>query len=142
MSKAGERVPLIEHAAFGWVQQHCTDFGFILRYPVGKQDITHVAYEPWHFRYLGPELAKAVAALDMTYEEFTEHIRQYTVESGMLYLSADLCCPDVAELGSLPSEGYLFYYCPAGGSVPVVRGECIALSHDNAGGFIVAVKLG
>ena len=141
-NKAGERVALINHEKFAWVTEHCADYGFILRYPVGTESITHVAYEPWHFRYLGKELAKAVTAMGMTYEEFCEHIRQYTVESGMLYLSKDLCCPDVAYIENLPEEGYLFYYAPASGLVPVVRGADETVSADNAGGFIVAVKIG
>lgn len=37
---------------------HCQDYGFILRYPADKQDITGVMYEPWHFRYVGKEAAR------------------------------------------------------------------------------------
>ena len=120
MSKAGERVPLISHEAFEWVKAHCTDHGFILRYPVGSEEITHVAFEPWHFRYVGKPLAKAIEALGMTYEEFTEHIGRYSVDTGLLYLTEDLCCPDVADIADLPDEGWVIYTAPEGASFPAV----------------------
>ena len=43
---------------FKWLQAHAADYGFILRYPKDKVSITKVAYEPWHWRYVGVEDAK------------------------------------------------------------------------------------
>ncbi|MDE7226139.1 MAG: M15 family metallopeptidase, partial [Ruminococcus sp.] len=43
-----------------WLAENCTDYGFIIRYPQGKQDITGYKYEPWHIRYVGKEVAKAL----------------------------------------------------------------------------------
>lgn len=43
-----------------WLLEHCWEYGFILRYPAGKTDITGVEYEPWHYRYVGVS-----AAMDM-----------------------------------------------------------------------------
>lgn len=54
-------------------EAHCADYGFILRYPPEKENITHVAYEPWHFRYIGKENAAAVRALGITFEEYIEY---------------------------------------------------------------------
>lgn len=42
-----------------WLEAHCNEYGFILRYPYGKQDITGYKYEPWHIRYIGKDNAKA-----------------------------------------------------------------------------------
>jgi D-alanyl-D-alanine carboxypeptidase len=53
-----------------WVAENAHDFGFIIRYPKGKSDITGYIYEPWHIRYLGEELATAVYDSGLTYEEF------------------------------------------------------------------------
>ena len=50
MSKDGERVTLPNHPQFEWLKVHCADYGFILRYPPEKENIAHVAYEPWHLR--------------------------------------------------------------------------------------------
>lgn len=53
-----------------WVAEHAHQFGFIIRYPQHKEDITGYIYEPWHLRYLGKEVAEAVYESDVTYEEF------------------------------------------------------------------------
>lgn len=43
-----------------WLEEHCTEYGFIIRYPKGKQNITGYKYEPWHIRYVGKEVAQAI----------------------------------------------------------------------------------
>ncbi len=54
-----------------WLAKHCTEFGFILRYPNGKESITQVAYESWHMRYVGLTVAKDFAASPgLTLEEY------------------------------------------------------------------------
>ena len=53
-----------------WIAENCYKYGFILRYPQGKQDITGYKYESWHVRYLGKELAKEVHDSGLTLEEF------------------------------------------------------------------------
>ena len=55
---------------FKWMYAHCHEFGFILRYPDGKQDITGIIYEPWHFRYVGIEAATYIMENELTLEEF------------------------------------------------------------------------
>ena len=41
-----------------WLKEHCYEYGFIIRYPKGKDKITGYMYEPWHIRYVGKELAE------------------------------------------------------------------------------------
>lgn len=53
-----------------WLAEHCHEYGFILRYPKGKEYITSIGYEPWHFRYVGVEAAKVIKENDLTLEEF------------------------------------------------------------------------
>lgn len=53
-----------------WVAENCYKYGFIVRYPKGKEDITGYAYEPWHLRYLGASTAKLVYDSGLTLEEF------------------------------------------------------------------------
>jgi len=53
-----------------WLMEHCHEYGFILRYPKDKEDITGISYEPWHFRYVGKEAAKFMYENDLTLEEF------------------------------------------------------------------------
>lgn len=55
-----------------WLNTHCQDYGFIVRYPKDKTDITGYAYEPWHFRYVGEEVAKYIMENNLTLEEYLE----------------------------------------------------------------------
>lgn len=53
-----------------WLLENCWQYGFILRYPKGSTDVTGVLYEPWHYRYVGPEAAGQIHQLDVTLEEY------------------------------------------------------------------------
>ena len=55
---------------FQWLMKNAQDYGFILRYPKDKQDITKVTYEPWHWRYVGVEAAKEIKASGQVLEEY------------------------------------------------------------------------
>ena len=55
-----------------WLAQHCAEYGFILRYPADKTDITGIAYESWHFRYVGEEAAKYIMENNLALEEFVD----------------------------------------------------------------------
>lgn len=55
-----------------WLAEHSCEHGFILRYPLGKEYITGVEYEPWHFRYVGVEAATVITKEEITLEEFWE----------------------------------------------------------------------
>ena len=55
---------------FAWLRDHCADYGFILRFPTGKEDITGVMNEGWHFRYVGDEAARYIMDNGLTLEEF------------------------------------------------------------------------
>lgn len=55
-----------------WLKQHSWEYGFILRYPQGKEYITSIEFEPWHFRYVGKEAAEVITSQEITLEEFCE----------------------------------------------------------------------
>ncbi len=57
-----------------WLKDHSWEYGFILRYPLGKEEITGIQYEPWHFRYVGVEAAKVITEQNITLEEFVENL--------------------------------------------------------------------
>ena len=59
-----------ETPAGTWLAQHAHEFGFIIRYPKGKEDITKYQYEPWHVRYVGTEHAAKIYEQDLTLEEY------------------------------------------------------------------------
>ena len=53
-----------------WLQEHCYEYGFILRYPPEKQSLTGIIYEPWHYRYVGREMAQKIKESGLTLEEY------------------------------------------------------------------------
>ena len=61
---------LEDTALFQWMSQHCQEYGFIVRYPKDKEDVTGIIYEPWHFRYVGKEAAAYIMDHGLCLEEF------------------------------------------------------------------------
>ncbi len=61
-----------ETEAGKWLSKHSSEHGFILRYPQGKEYITGIEFEPWHFRYVGKEAAAIIAEQGITLEEFVD----------------------------------------------------------------------
>jgi D-alanyl-D-alanine carboxypeptidase len=61
---------------FKWLKEHCAEYGFILRFPHDKADITGVMYEPFHFRYVGVEAAQYMTENNLCLEEFVEMFDQ------------------------------------------------------------------
>lgn len=59
-----------ETKAFAWLVRYAPEYGFILRYPEGHEAATGIVYEPWHWRYVGVENAKAITASGLSLEEF------------------------------------------------------------------------
>lgn len=59
-----------ETEAGKWLAANSADYGFILRYPQGKEDITGIIYEPWHFRYVGEKYAKDITERGVCLEEY------------------------------------------------------------------------
>lgn len=57
-----------------WLAAHCSEYGFILRYPEGKEYITGIEYEPWHFRYVGKDAAQIIMEQGITLEEFIDSL--------------------------------------------------------------------
>jgi len=56
--------------AYTWLKYNCAEYGFILRYPAEKSEITGINKEPWHFRYVGKEVAQQIMSQDLTLEEY------------------------------------------------------------------------
>ncbi len=64
----------LDFSAISWLRNNASKFGFIQRYPSGKQSITGVAGEAWHYRYVGTELAKLLTSSNLTLDEFVAQI--------------------------------------------------------------------
>ena len=83
-----------------WMAEHCHEFGFILRYPEDKQDITEINYEPWHMRYVGIPAATYIMENNLCLEEFTDELQQAIQD----YLAAGGDYEKVAPFIQNPTE--------------------------------------
>lgn len=108
-----------------WLAANASEFGFTLRYPEDKSDITGITYEPWHLRYVGLPLAKALESRGMCMEEFYAALREEKV---------------MEEL--LGGETYAFVYVEPGGSVTVSPSlaEGMYYSETGEGGGVLIAK--
>ena len=99
--------------------------GFILRYPAGKEDITGIAHEPWHFRYVGVPHAEIMSREGMSLEEYTDFLRQFPYGSRPFRI----CCGRRSFSVS--------YIEAAGEGISLFPHDFRSLSGNNADGFII-----
>jgi D-alanyl-D-alanine carboxypeptidase len=111
---------------FAWINENCHKYGYIVRYKPDKQHITGIAYEPWHFRYLGVPHATKVTELELCYEEYIDYLRDYSYDSPL-------------SIETDEGEVYKAYYCE-GLNVYVPKNIDYEISGNNIDGFIVTYK--
>lgn len=62
-----------------WLKKHCAEYGFIIRFPKGKESITGYSYEPWHIRFVGKNNAKEITKQNICLEEYLGITSEYQV---------------------------------------------------------------
>jgi D-alanyl-D-alanine carboxypeptidase len=62
---------------FRWLEKNACKYGYILRYPKGKEAVTGLSYQPWHFRYVGRKHACFINKMGITLEEYMHKHRAY-----------------------------------------------------------------
>ena len=107
-----------------WLKKTAWENGFILRYPEGKEHITGVAYEPWHFRYVGVPHAYYCYKESLTLEEYVILLR-----SGYSY-----------QMRLQGKDYWVYHTTVENGSIEVPKDLPYQVSEDNAGGYIVTVQ--
>jgi len=117
---------------YSWILENCANYGFILRYPENKTDITEIGYETWHYRYVGTPHASYIMQNDLCLEEYIELLKNYPI-TNPLYIS------DYA-LGN-----WMVYFVPSEGgsqtSVTVPKNSDYQVYGNNNDGFIISVQL-
>lgn len=101
-------------------------YGFIQRYPAGKESVTGIAHEPWHFRYVGMPHAEIITGRGLTLEEYLAFLRSYTADRPFYFEKAG-------------HRFKLFYHAAEAGQEPL-RADTTAywmLSGNNVDGYIV-----
>lgn len=69
---------------YAWINENCQNYGYLVRYETGKEDLTGIWDEPWHFRYIGVPHAVEAAARDLCLEEYIDYLKQFTFDKDHL----------------------------------------------------------
>lgn len=111
--------------AYAWIRENAWRYGFVQRYPAGKEAITGISNEPWHFRYVGLPHAQLMTEKGFCLEEYLDWLKSYPFEGAHLFTEC---------LG----QSYEIFYC-AGGDVYVPLDGEAEVSGNNLDGFVVTV---
>jgi D-alanyl-D-alanine carboxypeptidase len=106
-----------------WLMENAHKYGFILRYPEDKTDITKISYEPWHYRYVGIPHAYYCYENDLCLEEYIS----FLAKGGNYSISID------------KTDYTVYYATEKDGFIDVPAGKSCRVSSDNRGGYVVAV---
>ncbi len=124
------------------------DYGFVLRYPGNKKDVTHIENEPWHYRYVGEPHSRIMTRTGLCLEEYVGFLKEYTADGTVLFLGPDGLLTSLAfDEAASASDGYIVLFVPAESgeytriAVPDDAAEYL-VSGNNSDGFVVTVKLG
>lgn len=112
-----------------WVVKNCTKYGYIVRYPEGKQEKTGEKYRPWHLRYVGRLHAAIMNDKNMCLEEYIEFLKGFNVDSPFVYNFEN----EAYELYSVKSEGEV-----TDARLPIAGGY--EISGDNIDTYIISCK--
>ena len=110
-----------------WVVEHAWEYGFVQRYTQQKSEITGIAYESWHYRYVGLPHAYIMNSKNLCLEEYIDYLKRYPYSGEHLYES----CNGVS---------YEIYYCHKD-SVIVPMAKNYLISGNNVDGFVVTILL-
>ena len=125
--KTGDSAEFDGSGGYGWFQDYAWTFGFTQRYQEIKSDITRVADEPWHFRYVGVPHAYYMKQNDLCLEEYVDLLRGYPHDGAHLII-------DTGE------QKFEVYFCD-GMQVQVPEEGVYIISGNNVDGFIVTVSV-
>ncbi len=113
---------------YAWINENCGDYGFILRYPADKMEITGIEYEPWHFRYVGVPHSRLIMEKGLCLEEYVELLRDYPLDGEHLSGGGYTICWQQPEK---TADGY---------RIAVPEEGDYTISGDNTGGIILTMK--
>ena len=114
-----------------WVNENCYKYGFVVRYPESKKDITKIIHEPWHYRYVGSVHAAVMQEKGFCLEEYIDFLRQHPFSGEHLKTTVD-------------GKDYEIYFVPANGDtveVPIPKDKEYTISGNNVDGWIVTAEL-
>lgn len=125
-------LPFDGEGDYKWIHDNCHKYGYILRYPHDKTEVTEISYEPWHFRYVGKGHAYYMYTNNLCLEEYIGLLKKYTLEGERLIFTTD--------------EGvqYMIYSQSVSGdsaSIYLPKNHEYTISGDNNGNVVVCATL-
>lgn len=127
-SKDGRTYELSTDPTYNWLFENCHKYGFVIRYPANKVDLTGVSDYTEYFRYVGVPHATYMKANDLCLEEYIEVLKGYTYDKPLTIAGAD-------------GKSYQVYYVAVDGSASVKypTNYAYSISGTNAGGVVITV---
>jgi D-alanyl-D-alanine carboxypeptidase len=126
----------LRDSEYEWLEAHCAEYGFIIRYEASKSALTGIVDEPYHFRYVGVSHATYMTANNLCLEEYLELLRtSHSYDKTPLEFSAGDKDYLVYYVAADTAEGATFTSVP----VPPASEGTYTISGDNMNGFIVTV---
>lgn len=113
---------------YAWINSHCQDYGWVVRYEKDKQSLTGIGDEPWHFRYVGVPHAAVMAEKGLCLEEYTDYLKEFPFDGQHL----------AVDWGG---ERYEIWYCAGTAAYLPDSGE-YTVSGNNVDGIVVTCKIG
>ena len=111
---------------YNWILENCWSYGYVVRYPSEKSEITGEEGQPWHLRYVGLPHSEIMNEKDICLEEYLDMLKSdYTYDASHLEFS-----------------GGEIYYAPSGSEVYVPKGSKYDISGNNSDGFIITAYSG
>lgn len=127
----GSSYYLLNEGVYSWIYSNAQNYGFILRYPSGKDSVTGVSSSTYTFRYVGVPHAVYISQNNITLEEYIETLKSYNKDNPLKITDG--------------SKNYDVYYVQANANnvteVPVPSDKTYSISGNNVDGFIVTVTL-
>ncbi|MDE5946377.1 MAG: D-alanyl-D-alanine carboxypeptidase family protein [Oscillospiraceae bacterium] len=127
----GSSYYLLNEGVYSWIYSNAQNYGFILRYPMGKDSVTGVSSSTYTFRYVGVPHAIYISQNNITLEEYIEALKSYNKDNPLKITDG--------------SKNYDVYYVQANANnvteVPVPNDKTYSISGNNVDGFIVTVTL-
>lgn len=134
VDESGNSLDFDGEGDYAWFKENCHKYGFILRSPEGKEELTGLGYRPWHFRYVGKAHAAYITENGLCLEEYIEKLKSYPYDGEHL------------KIKDADGNNYEIYYFvsdteTALTSVPIPSGYEYEISGNNTDSFIVTVCL-
>ena len=111
---------------YAWINENCQDYGWVVRYEEGKEALTGIWDEPWHFRYVGVPHATEMARRGLCLEEYIDLLRQYPFDGEHLTIQC-------------ASGTYEVWFCQGSAAYLPDSGEW-SVSGNNVDGLVVTCK--